>query len=118
MSTRRSRTAGSCFNGGPADICRANLWLRTSDRVLVKMAEFPATTFEELFEGAKAINWPDWIPEDGEFPGGRTLAQIAAHSVPACQSIVKKAVVEKMKTVYGTEWFQRTAPGTSSRCRC
>ena len=42
------------FTGGPADICRANLWLRTSDRVLIKMAEFPATTFEDLFEGTKA----------------------------------------------------------------
>ncbi|MFC5652737.1 class I SAM-dependent RNA methyltransferase [Paenibacillus solisilvae] len=93
------------FTGGPADICRANLWLRTSDRVLIKMAEFPATTFEELFEGTKAINWPDWIPADGEFPVEGRSHKSQLTSVPTCQKIVKKAVVEKMKTVYGTEWF-------------
>jgi len=93
------------FTGEPADICRANLWLRTSDRVLVKMGEFPATTFDELFEGTKALEWPEWIPEDGEFPvEGRSLKSQLT-SVPACQKIVKKAVVEKMKEKYGTEWF-------------
>ncbi|AZN42335.1 THUMP domain-containing class I SAM-dependent RNA methyltransferase [Paenibacillus albus] len=93
------------FTGGPEDIARANLWLRTSDRVLIKMAEFPATTFEELFEGTKAVNWPDWIPEDAEFPVEGRSHKSQLSSVPACQSIVKKAVVEKMKSVYGTEWF-------------
>ena len=93
------------FTGGPADICRANLWLRTSDRVLVKMAEFPARTFDELFEGTKAAAWPDWIPADGEFPVEGRSHKSQLTSVPACQSIVKKAVVEKMKTAYGTEWF-------------
>ncbi|SDX39258.1 class I SAM-dependent RNA methyltransferase [Paenibacillus sp. CF384] len=93
------------FTGGLADICRANLWLRTSDRVLIKMAEFPARTFEELFEGTKAVNWPDWIPEDAEFPVEGRSHKSQLTSVPACQSIVKKAIVEKMKSVYGTEWF-------------
>lgn len=93
------------FTGDYADICRTNLWLRTSDRVLVKMAEFPATTFDELFEGTKALNWPDWIPEDGEFPVEGRSHKSQLSSVPACQSIVKKAVVEKMKAAYGTEWF-------------
>jgi putative N6-adenine-specific DNA methylase len=93
------------FTGGPADICRANLWLRTSDRVLVKMAEFPARTFEELFEGTKAVDWAAWIPEGGEFPVEGRSHKSQLTSVPACQSIVKKAVVEKMKATYGTEWF-------------
>ncbi|UVI28214.1 THUMP domain-containing class I SAM-dependent RNA methyltransferase [Paenibacillus spongiae] len=93
------------FTGGLADICRANLWLRTSDRVLIKMGEFPATTFDELFEGTKAIEWPEWIPEDGEFPVEGRSHKSQLTSVPACQSIVKKAVVEKMKSAYGTEWF-------------
>ncbi|MFC0328901.1 class I SAM-dependent RNA methyltransferase [Paenibacillus sepulcri] len=93
------------FTGGLADICRTNLWLRTSDRVLVKMAEYPARTFEELFEGTKAVNWADWIPEDGEFPVNGRSQKSQLTSVPACQSIVKKAVVEKMKATYGTEWF-------------
>ncbi|MFD0713928.1 class I SAM-dependent RNA methyltransferase [Paenibacillus sp. GCM10027626] len=93
------------FSGEFADICRANLWLRSSDRVLVKMAQFPATTFEELFEGTKAIDWAEWIPEDGEFPVEGRSHKSQLTSVPACQSIVKKAVVEKMKEAYGTEWF-------------
>lgn len=93
------------FTGVPADIARTNLWLRTSDRVLVKMGEFEATTFDDLFEGTKALDWPDWIPGDGEFPvEGRSLKSQLS-SVPACQKIVKKAVVEKMKERYSTEWF-------------
>ncbi|MFF2481545.1 class I SAM-dependent RNA methyltransferase [Paenibacillus sp. NPDC058071] len=93
------------FQGSPIDICRTNLWLRTAGRVLVEMAEFPARTFEELFEGTKAIDWPEWIPEDGEFPVNGRSQKSQLTSVPACQSIVKKAVVEKMKERYGTEWF-------------
>ncbi|QJC51565.1 class I SAM-dependent RNA methyltransferase [Paenibacillus albicereus] len=93
------------FKGGLEDIARTNLWLRTSDRVLVKMAEFPALTFEELFEGVRAVDWPDWIPENGEFPVNGRSQKSQLSSVPACQSIVKKAVVERMKDSYGTEWF-------------
>lgn len=93
------------FKGGPADICRTNLWLRTAGRILINMGRFKATTFDELFEGTKALNWPDWIPADGEFPvDGRSHKSVLS-SVPACQKIVKKAVVEKMKERYGTEWF-------------
>ncbi|KKC45946.1 N-6 DNA methylase [Paenibacillus sp. D9] len=94
------------FKGGLEDIARTNLWLRTSDRVLVKMAEFRAMTFEELFEGVRALDWPDWIPEDGEFPVNGRSQKSQLSSVPACQSIVKKAVVERMKEQYGTEWFR------------
>ncbi|WP_018755843.1 THUMP domain-containing class I SAM-dependent RNA methyltransferase [Paenibacillus terrigena] len=98
------------FRGDLIDICRCNLWLRTSDRVLIKMGEFKATTFDELFEGAKALNWPDWIPEDGEFPVEGRSHKSQLSSVPACQSIVKKAVVDKMSMTYGTEWFDETGP--------
>ncbi|MFX3633825.1 MAG: class I SAM-dependent RNA methyltransferase [Candidatus Pristimantibacillus sp.] len=94
------------FSGEPIDICRTNLWLRSAGRILVKMGEFPATTFEELFEGTKALDWPEWIPGDGEFPVDGRSQKSQLSSVPACQSIVKKAVVEKMKERYGTEWFQ------------
>ncbi|WP_168119376.1 class I SAM-dependent RNA methyltransferase [Paenibacillus sp. HB172176] len=93
------------FKGGLADIARTNLWLRTAGRILIHMGKFKATTFEELFEGVKALEWPEWIPADGEFPvDGRSHKSLLS-SVPACQSIVKKAVVEKMKERYGTEWF-------------
>jgi putative N6-adenine-specific DNA methylase len=97
------------FTGGPIDICRANLWLRSAGRILVKMGEFKATTFEELFEGTKALDWPEWIPEDGEFPVNGRSQKSQLTSVPACQSIVKKAVVNKMTERYGTEWFPESA---------
>lgn len=98
------------FYAEEKDICRTNLWLRTADRILVKMAEFPARTFEELFEGVKSIPWHEWIPEHGEFPvEGRSRKSLLS-SVPACQSIVKKAVVEKMKQQYRRNWFEEDGP--------
>ncbi|GAF06459.1 THUMP domain-containing class I SAM-dependent RNA methyltransferase [Paenibacillus pini] len=94
------------FTGTYADIPRCNLWLRTSDRVLVKMGEFPATTFDELFEGTKALPWEQWIPANGEFPVEGRSHNSQLSSVPACQGIVKKAIVEKLKQSYNTEWFE------------
>ncbi|MBD2846017.1 class I SAM-dependent RNA methyltransferase [Paenibacillus sp. IB182496] len=93
------------FRGGLLDICRTNLWLRTADRILIHMGSFPAHTFEELFEGTKALDWPAWIPEDGVFPVDGRSHKSQLSSVPACQSIVKKAIVERMKAQYGHEWF-------------
>lgn len=96
------------FQGGPLDVCRANLWLRTSDRVLIRMAEFEATTFEDLFQGTKAVPWHEWIPADGEFPVEGRSHKSQLSSVPACQGIVKKAIVEQLKEHYHTEWFKET----------
>lgn len=96
------------FTGDLLAVCRANLWLRTADRILIKMGQFKALTFDELFEGVKALPWPDWIPEDGEFPVEGRSHKSQLSSVPACQGIVKKAVVESMKMRYGTEWFRET----------
>ncbi|TXK86076.1 class I SAM-dependent RNA methyltransferase [Paenibacillus sp. N3.4] len=93
------------FLGDELAICRTNLWLRTADRILVLMGQFQALTFDELFEGTKALAWPDWIPNDAEFPVEGRSHKSQLSSVPACQGIVKKAVVEKMKLRYGTEWF-------------
>ncbi|MEK5641367.1 THUMP domain-containing class I SAM-dependent RNA methyltransferase [Paenibacillus cellulositrophicus] len=98
------------FTGDYKDICRCNLWLRTSDRILVKMGEFPAKTFDELFEGTKALPWQDWIPANGEFPVEGRSHHSQLSSVPACQGIVKKAIVEKLKQSYHTEWFQENGP--------
>lgn len=98
------------FSGDESAICRANLWLRTADRVLVKMGEFAADTFDALFEGTKALPWPDWLPENAEFPVNGKSHKSQLTSVPACQGIVKKAVVESMKSRYGTEWFAETGP--------
>ncbi|MCA1291623.1 class I SAM-dependent RNA methyltransferase [Paenibacillus sp. alder61] len=98
------------FKGDLYDICRCNLWLRTSDRVLIKMGEFTALTFDELFEGTKALPWQDWIPVHGEFPVEGRSHKSQLSSVPACQGIVKKAVVEKLKETYRNDWFQENGP--------
>ncbi|MCL4515435.1 MAG: class I SAM-dependent RNA methyltransferase [Firmicutes bacterium] len=98
------------FTADESAICRANLWLRTADRVLVKMGAFEARSFEELFEGTRALPWPDWLPEDADFPVTGKSIDSQLFSVPDCQAIVKKAVVEKMKTRYGREWFDESGP--------
>jgi putative N6-adenine-specific DNA methylase len=98
------------FKGDESAICRTNLWLRTSDRVLIKMGEFKALSFEELFEQTKSLPWDEWIPEDAEFPVDGKSIDSKLFSVPDCQAIVKKAVVEKMKQKYKCEWFNETGP--------
>ncbi|WP_404468132.1 class I SAM-dependent RNA methyltransferase [Sutcliffiella horikoshii] len=88
------------FKGDAMAICRANLWLRTADRIKVVVGEFKATSFEELFEKTKALPWGDYLPEDAEFPVIGKSVKSKLFSVPDCQAIVKKAVVEKMKSHY------------------
>jgi len=98
------------FKATEKDIPIANLWLRTADRVLLKMGEFKATSFEELFEKTKALPWEEWITEDGEFTVNGKSVDSKLYSISDCQAIVKKAVVEKLKTKYKTEWFKETGP--------
>lgn len=98
------------FEADELAIARCNLWLRTADRVLVKMGEFKATTFEELFEGTKALDWHDWLPKHAEFPVDGKSQKSQLSSVPASQGIVKKAIVEKMKEQYKLEWFPEDGP--------
>jgi len=91
-------------------IPRTNLWLRTADRIRLKIGEFKAKTFDELFEKTKALPWEEWIPENGEFPVEGKSVKSTLFSVPDCQAIVKKAVVEKMKLKYKKNWFEETGP--------
>lgn len=91
-----------------AGIARANLWLRSADRVQLCMGEFVARTFDELFERTKALPWEDWIPADGEFPVQGKSVKSQLFSVSDCQAIVKKAVVERLKQKYAVEWFQES----------
>lgn len=91
-------------------IARCNLWLRSADRVLLKVGEFEARSFEELFEQTKALAWRDWLPENAEFPVEGKSIQSQLFSVPDCQAIVKKAIVEKMKEHYPRKWFDETGP--------
>lgn len=96
------------FNGDESAIARANLWLRTADRVVLKVGQFSAETFDELFEGTKRLPWADLLPEDAHFPvEGRSVKSMLS-SVPACQSIVKKAIVESMKQKYKVQTFAET----------
>lgn len=92
------------------DIPKANLWLRCADRVLLKLGEFEALTFDELFEKTKALPWESLITVDGEFTVSGKAVKSTLGSVRACQSIVKKAVVERLKEKYDTEWFEETGP--------
>ncbi len=93
------------FEGDEMDIVTCNMWLRTADRVLIKMAEFKAETFEELFQGTLSVNWGDIIPITGFMHIVGKSVKSKLFSVPDCQSIVKKAVVESMKKKYRRDVF-------------
>ncbi|WP_373898359.1 class I SAM-dependent RNA methyltransferase [Haloimpatiens sp. FM7315] len=98
------------FEGDEYDIALCNMWLRCADRVLIKMAEFKAESFEELYQGTLNVNWGDIIPENGFMHVVGKSVKSKLHSVPDCQSIVKKAVVESMKKKYEKDWFQEDGP--------
>ena len=96
------------FRADESAICRANLWLRTADRILVKMGQFPATTFEELFQGTRALPWDEWIPAEGNFHINGRSHKSQLSSVPASQGVVEKAIVERMRQKYKLDWFPKT----------
>ncbi|WP_018660302.1 THUMP domain-containing class I SAM-dependent RNA methyltransferase [Heyndrickxia acidiproducens] len=99
------------FTGDSAAIARANLWLRCADRIKIKVAAFKAETFDELFEQTKAIHWEDYLPVDAEFPVQGKSVKSKLFSVPDCQAIVKKAIVERMKSHYKqVNWFTENGP--------
>lgn len=88
------------FEGDETAIARCNLWLRVADRVKIVVGEFPAETFDQLFENTKALNWEQYLPVDANFPVSGKSVKSKLFSVPDCQAIVKKAIVEKMKLHY------------------
>ncbi len=98
------------FTADESGICRSNLWLRSADRVLVKVGQFPALTFEELFEGTKSLPWDSWLPENARFPVSGKSINSKLFSVPDCQGIVKKAIVERLKQRYHKQWFEESGP--------
>ncbi|MBQ4347807.1 MAG: class I SAM-dependent RNA methyltransferase [Firmicutes bacterium] len=98
------------FSGSFEEIAKANLHFRTAGRIWLKMGSFPARSFEELFQGTRALPWGDLIPPDGKFTVTGKSVRSALFSVPDCQSIVKKAVVEKLKEKYALDWFDETGP--------
>lgn len=96
------------FSGDENILARANICLSTAERVMIELAEFKATTFEELFQGVKSIELERWIKSDNAFPVKGYSLNSALHSVPDCQAIVKKAAVERLKEKYGIRWFDET----------
>ena len=104
----KSEDAKITYMGDERAIARSNLWLRSADRVLLKMGEFEALEFEDLFQQTKAIAWEEIIPADGKFTVTGTSVKSRLHSVPACQSIVKKAIVERLGSFYCIDRFEET----------
>ena len=95
------------FEGDAEAICRANVFLRTAERILVVAGRFKAETYDELFENIKAIEWEEYIPEDGKFWVTKASSVKSKLFSPSdIQSIVKKAMVERLKNVYGVTWFK------------
>ncbi len=94
------------FLGDDEAICRANIFLRTAERILLKVGSFQAQTFEELFQGTKSIEWEEYIPQDGKFWVAKASSIKSKLFSPSdIQSIMKKAMVERLKKAYGIEWF-------------
>lgn len=110
ITERRIENGKVTFQGDERDIVKCNLWLRTADRVLIEVDSFKAETFEELFQGTLKQNWGDIIPENGMMHITGKSVKSKLFSVPDCQGIVKKAVVESMKKKYNRNWFEEDGP--------
>ena len=94
------------FIGDAEAICRANIFLRTTERVLLKVGSFHAETFEDLFQGTRAIPWEEYLPKDAKFWVAKASSIKSKLFSPSdIQSIMKKAMVERMKKAYGIDWF-------------
>lgn len=104
----KGEIGGARFNASPLDAFKANLWLRYADRVLLVLKEWEAQTFEELFQGVKAIAWENFLPKDASFPIKGKCVKSQLMSVSDCQAITKKAIVERLKEKYKQNWFEET----------
>ncbi len=97
------------FAGDDEALCRANVFLRTAERILVKVGSFHAETFEELFQGTKDLQWEEYIPADGRFWVAKAASVKSKLFSPSdIQSVMKKAMVERLKSIYNTGWFEET----------
>lgn len=97
------------FAGDDEALCRANVFLRTAERILIKIGSFHAETFEELFQGTRSLPWEEYIPVDGKFWVAKAASVKSKLFSPSdIQSIMKKAMVERLKSVYNVNWFDET----------
>lgn len=93
------------FEGDETAIAKTNMWLRVADRVRIIVGEFTATTFDDLFEQTKSLPWEQYLPVDAKFPVAGKSVKSTLYSTPDCQAIVKKAIVERLKTAYNRIGF-------------
>mgnify|MGYP004459850823 CR=1 FL=1 len=96
------------FTGDEAALARASIGLRTGERILIRLADFPAKTFEELFQGVYHAPLEDFIPKDGAFPVKGHCLSSQLMSVPDCQAIIKKAASKRLGEKYGVNWLEET----------
>lgn len=97
------------FKGDELAICKSNIWLRTAERILLTVGEFEATTYDELFEKTKALPWERYIPRDGKFWVKKaSTVNCKLYSSSDIQSLVKKAIVDRLGTKYNIQWFEET----------
>ena len=97
------------FYGDAEAVAYANIFLRTTERVMIKVGEFQARTFEELFEGTKALPWEEYIPKDGKFWVAKaTSIKSKLFSPSDIQSVMKKAMADRLRDAYGLSWFDET----------
>ena len=106
----RAENGRVLFSGDENILARANICSRFAERIQILVGTFEARTFEELFVGTKALPWEQWIPQDDAFPVKGYSINSTLFSVSDCQSIIKKAVVERLKQKYHMEWFAETGP--------
>lgn len=104
----RAENGRVLFSGDEDTLIWANMNLRCAERVLIRLASFRAETFDQLFEGVKAIAWEDLLPVDGQFPVKGHALNSKLYSVPGCQKIIKKAIVTRLSARYGVNWFEET----------
>ena len=108
MENVRVENGRGLFSGDQRSLAKANVCLRTGERVLLTLADFKATTFEELFQGVYRTNLEDFIPKDGNFPVKGHCLNSQLMSVPDCQAIVKKAASKRLGEKYGVSWLPET----------
>jgi len=108
MDSVRAENGRVLFSGGKDALARANINLRTGERVLLVVGETDAGSFDSLFEAVRSMPWERYIPVDGEFPVKGYSLESKLHSVPDCQRIIKKATVERLKSKYKVEWLKET----------
>lgn len=98
------------MSGNSTLLARANICSRFAERIYIKLSEFTAKSFTELFDGVKNIEWENYLSRDDAFPVNGHCRDSELHSVPDCQKIIKKAIVERLKSKYSVSWFDETGP--------